>query len=102
MIITSGPERKGLTKTVREERLTLFIYIKRKKATQMEIRKKKKEGKTASEERQRRQRPLFFFAFWEGLFQQVPGIYKARCVSLVYSCPVHIINFIANTFQFKE
>lgn len=38
LIITSGPERKGLTKTVREERLTLFIYIKRKKATQMERR----------------------------------------------------------------
>lgn len=38
LIITSGPERKGLTKTAREERLTLFIHIKRKKATQMERR----------------------------------------------------------------
>lgn len=61
---------------------------------------KKKERR---ENRQKREaETLSFFTFWKDVFQQVQEMYKAGCVGLINTHPIHITNYIAKAFQFKE
>lgn len=84
-----------------QEPLLYFYQLKKKKTPKPPKTPKqtRKEGKTASEESQR---PLSFFAFWKGVFQQVREMYETGCVRLVNTCPLYCTNYIARTFQFRE